>query len=374
MPIYLDYCASTPIDPRVLDEVTRVFKDVYGNADSRTHLFGTRAKEVIEQSRKTIADTLSIDKSEVIFTSGATESNNLAILGLMEFGVESGKKHLITTAIEHKAVLEPMHYLESKGFTLDIISPDTSGRINADDVLSKVREDTLLVSVMHVNNETGIIQPVKEIGEELEKKNVLFHIDAAQSFGKLNDELRLTRYDMLSLSSHKIQGPQGVGALILKRKRYKRPPIKPLFYGGKQEYGFRPGTIPVPLVAGLGKATELSEKEHVLWFQKCQQIKVELLESIKGLNYIVNGDQKYCLPNIINISFPGVDSESVFAALKNEFAFSNGSACNSSSYDLSYVLTAMGLEESIKKCALRISWDKKDFSIHSLLSYINSNK
>lgn len=374
MPIYLDYCASTPIDPRVLDEVTRVFKDVYGNADSRTHLFGTRAKEVVEQSRKTISDTLSIDKSEVIFTSGATESNNLAILGLMEFGVESGKKHLITTAIEHKAVLEPMRYLESKGFTLDIISPNISGRINVDDVLSKVRKDTLLVSVMHVNNETGIIQPVKEIGEELEKKNVLFHIDAAQSFGKLNDELRSTKYDMLSLSSHKIQGPQGVGALILKRKRYKRPPIKPLFYGGKQEYGFRPGTIPVPLVAGLGKAAEVCEKEHVLWVKRCQIIKNELLQTIEGLDYIVNGDQKYCLPSIINISFIGIDSESVFTALKNEYAFSNGSACNSGSYELSHVLTAMGLNENTIDCALRISWDKKGFPVDSLLSYINDNK
>lgn len=374
MPIYLDYCASTPIDPRVLEEVTRVFKDVYGNADSRTHLYGTRAKEVLEKSRKTLGDLLAVDKSEVIFTSGATESDNMAILGLMDYGIETGKKHLITTAIEHKAVLESMHHLTSKGFELDIISPDISGRVNTKDIISKVREDTLLVSVMHVNNETGIIQPIEEIGKELEKKNVFFHIDAAQSFGKLNDQLRLTQYDMLSLSGHKIQGPQGVGALILKRKNYKRPPIKPLFYGGKQEYGFRPGTTPVPLVAGLAIAAKLGESEHILWANKCKLIKNELIRAIDGFEYVINGDQEYCLPNIINISFLGVASESIFSALKNEYAFSNGSACNSGSYELSHVLTSMGLDKNIINCALRISWDKKGFSIDSLLSYINANK
>lgn len=370
MPIYLDYCASAPIDPRVLEEVTRVFTDVYGNADSRTHLFGTRAKEVVEKSRKTLGDILAVDKSEVIFTSGATESDNMAILGLMDYGIKTGKKHLITTAIEHKAVLEPMQHLESKGFELDIVYPNASGRINAIDVLTKVRQDTLLVSVMHVNNETGIIQPVREIGSELDKKGVLFHIDAAQSFGKLNDELRATKYDMLSLSSHKIHGPQGVGGLILKRKKYKRPPIKPLFYGGKQEYGFRPGTTPVPLVAGFAFAAELSEKEHFSWIQGCQLVKEQLFKAIHNLNYVVNGDQEYCLPNVINISFLGVHSESIFAILKDDYAFSNGSACNSGSYTPSHVLTAMGLDENQINFALRISWNRDGFSSERLIKYI----
>ncbi|MGI6647908.1 MAG: cysteine desulfurase family protein [Bacillota bacterium] len=373
MPIYLDYNASAPIDPRVLEEVTRIFTDIYGNADSRTHLFGTRAKEVVERARRTLGDILAIDKSEVIFTSGATESNNMAILGLMDYGLETGKKHLITTAIEHKAVLEPMHHLVSKGFELDIVYPDTSGRIKAEDVLSKVRPDTLLVSVMHVNNETGIIQPISEIGLELDKKDVLFHVDAAQSFGKLNDELRTAKYNMLSLSGHKIKGPQGVGGLVLKRKKYKRPPIKPLFYGGKQEYGFRPGTTPVPLVAGLAYAAELAEKEHASWLKNCQQVKEKLFKAIEGLNYVINGDQNYCLPNVINISFIGVDSESVFAALKNDYAISNGSACNSGSYTPSHVLTAMGLSDEIINSALRLSWSSNhSIDFNKLLEYIKN--
>ncbi|MCB8814722.1 aminotransferase class V-fold PLP-dependent enzyme [Desulfosporosinus shakirovi] len=372
MPIYLDYCASAPIDPRVLEEVTRIFKDVYGNADSRTHLYGTRAKEVVEKSRKTLADLLAVDKSEVIFTSGATESDNMAILGLMDYGIETGKKHLITTAIEHKAVLESMHHLANKGFVLDIVYPDASGRIKAFDILTKVRPDTLLVSVMHVNNETGIIQPIVEIGSELAKKEVLFHIDAAQSFGKLNDELRATKYDMLSLSSHKIQGPQGVGAIILKRKKYKRPPIKPLFYGGKQEYGFRPGTTPVPLVSGFALAAELCEKEHFSWIEGCQLVKEQFLDAIHNLNYVINGDQDYCLPNVINISFLGVDSESVFATLKDHYAFSNGSACNSGNYSSSHVLTAMGLNENQISCALRISWNREGFSFINLIEFVKN--
>lgn len=372
MPIYLDYCASSPIDPRVLDEVTSIFKDAYGNADSRTHLFGTRAKEVVEKSRRTISDILQIDKSEVLFTSGATESNNMAILGLMDYGLESGKKHLVTTSIEHKAVLEPMHYLESKGFTVSFISPCSSGRVSAEDVLAQVREDTLLVSVMHVNNETGIIQPIEEIGKELEKRGILFHIDAAQSFCKLNDELRRTNYNMLSISGHKIGGPQGIGALILKRNNYKRPPLKPLFFGGKQEYGFRPGTTPVPLVAGLAKAAELCESEHTLWVERCRSIKNEFIQAIEGLKYVINGDQKYCIPNIINLSFLGVDSESIFTALKDEYAFSNGSACTSGSYEPSYVLKAMNLDENIINCALRISWNKHSFPHLPLVQYLKA--
>lgn len=372
MPVYLDYCASAPIDQRVLTEVTRIFTEVYGNADSRTHVFGMQAKETVEKSRRIIGEVLDVDKSEVIFTSGATESDNMAILGLMDYGLESGKKHIITTAIEHKAVLEPMHQLEKKGFELDLIYPDSSGRIKAEDVLTRTRPDTLLVSIMHVNNETGIIQPIELIGEELDKRNILFHIDAAQSFGKLNDKLRKTKYNMLSLSGHKIQAPQGVGALVIKRKNYKRPPIKPLFLGGQQEYGFRPGTLPVPLIAGLAYAATLCEKEHCAWVKETKAIKERFLNSLKNLRYVINGDSNYCLPSIVNISFVGVDAESVFTALKDEYAFSNGSACTSKSYTPSHVLTAMGLSEDIINQALRISWDNDtSVSFQKLVDYIN---
>ena len=373
MPVYLDYCASAPIDQRVLSEVTRIFVDVYGNADSRTHFFGMQAKETVENARRTISEILCVDKSEVIFTSGATESDNLAILGLMDYGIESRKKHIITTAIEHNAVLEPMHHLAKRGFELDLIYPDCSGRIKVEDVLAKTRKDTLLVSVMHANNETGIIQPIELIGEELDKQNILFHVDAAQSFGKLNDQLRKTKYNMLSLSGHKIQAPQGVGALVLKRKNYKRPPIKPLFFGGQQEYGFRPGTLPVPLIAGLAYAAALSEKENCDRKKEAKAIKEQFFDAIKSLRYVINGDPNYCLPNVLNISFTGVDAESVFNAVKGEYAFSNGSACTSNNYTSSHVLTSMGLCEAVINQALRISWGyNTSVSFQKLVDYIKS--
>jgi len=373
MTVYLDYCASAPIDSRVLDVMINIYRENYGNADSRTHIFGAKAKEIVEKARKSIAAILDIDSNELIFTSGATESNNIAILGLIDYAIETGKKHIITTAIEHKAVLGPIQFLESKGFDVDYVYPDFSGRIDPEDLLSRIRPDTLFVSVMHVNNETGIIQPVEEIGSELDKKDILFHIDAAQSFGKLNAIIRKTKYNILSLSGHKIKGPQGIGALVLRRKKYKRPPVKPLFHGGRQEYGFRPGTTAVPLVAGLSYAAELCEKEHANWLKGCIEQKEKMLNSLKDVAYKINGDQRYCLPSIINISFDGIDAEAVFSALKEEYAFSNGSACTSGSYEPSHVLKAMGFDDKRINSSLRISWDyESEVDWSKLVSYIKS--
>jgi len=211
MSVYLDYNASAPIDSRVLDYMVEVYRNNIGNADSRTHTFGESARSIVEEARKRVASLIGVSAEEVFFTSGATESNNIAIQGLREYAQQTGKKHIITTAIEHKAILETVRALEKEGFVIDIIKPDMSGRVNAEEVLSKVKEDTLLVSVMHVNNETGIIQPVKEIGEILYEKEVLFHIDATQSCGKLVDEIRGLKYNMLSFSAHKLMGPQGIG-------------------------------------------------------------------------------------------------------------------------------------------------------------------
>ena len=205
---------------------------------------------------------MSVNSDEIFFTSGATESNNIALQGLRDYARESGKNHIITTAIEHKAVLETVKHLEKQGFDVDIVPLGASGRINENDILKRVSEKTLVVSVMHVNNETGIIQPVIEIGEELQKRDILFHVDATQSCGKLVDEIRLLKYNMLSFSAHKLMGPQGVGVLVLRKKAYKLPPVKPVLFGGQQEHGIRPGTIPVALVAGCGKACELAEKEY----------------------------------------------------------------------------------------------------------------
>ena len=354
---YLDFNASAPIDKKVLEYMVEIYQNNFGNANSRTHIFGTAAKGIVESSRQTIADILSIDKTDIIFTSGSTESNNMSVLGMLDYAKTSGRNHFITTSIEHKAILEPMKYLQTNGCKVDFISPNESGRIKADDVLSKISDKTAMVSVMHVNSETGIIQPVHEIGEALCKTSIYFHVDATQSFGKLNNDLRNLKYDMLSITAHKIRGPQGIGALILRRKNYKRPPIKPLLLGGPQERGFRPGTTPVALVAGFALAAQLCEENHLKYVSGCKKIKDSFLNAIQELSYQLNGDPNYCMPNTINLSFKGIDAESVFLALKNTYAFSNGSACTSGSFTPSYVLTAMGLDEERIRSALRLSWD-----------------
>lgn len=357
MAIYLDYNASAPVDARVLDRMIDVYRSHYGNADSRTHIFGTDAKEIVASARKTIAEILCIDSTDIIFTSGSTESNNMATVGLLEYALESGRNHFITTSIEHKSVLEAIKYLQSKGCVVDFVSPDETGRVKSSQILDLVTDKTLLVSMMHVNSETGIIQPIEEVGETLAGTKTYFHIDATQGFGKLNDSLRRVKYNMMSITAHKLGGPQGVGALILKRdKTYRRPPVKPLLFGGQQERGFRPGTTPVALVAGFALAAKLCNEEADDHMKECEKLKVQLLESIKGLDYKINGDQKYCIPNTLNISFTGVDAEGFFVSLKDDYAFSNGSACNSGSHAPSYVLTSMGLDEKRVSEAIRISW------------------
>lgn len=358
MGIYLDYNASAPIDGRVLDVMVDVYKNVYGNADSRTHDFGDSARKVVENAREQVAQLLGVDKGEVFFTSGSTESNNIAICGLKSYAEKTGKKHVITSSIEHKAVLETVKSLKEIGFEIDIIDPKEDGRIDADKLLSYVREDTLLVSLMHANNETGVIQPIKEVGDMLADKGILFHVDATQSCGKLVPELREVKYNMLSLSAHKLSGPQGVGALILKKNRYKLPPVKAITYGGQQEYGIRPGTIPVALVAGLGKACEFAELEYESNIRKYQDNKKVVLKAIEesGLNYVINGNQNFCMPNTLNVSFIGVESEALMLSSKQYCGISNGSACTSHDYSPSYVLTAMGLPEERISSAIRISW------------------
>jgi len=374
MAVYLDYNASAPLDERVLKRMIDVYRSHFGNADSRTHVFGTDAKEIVSASRKTIAEILGIDSSDIFFTSGSTESNNMAILGLLDYALESGRNHFITTSIEHKSVLEAMKYLQSKGCTVDYVSPDSSGRIKPSQILELVTDKTLPVSMMHVNSETGIIQPIEEIGEALAETKTYFHIDATQGFGKLNNSLRNTKYNMLSITAHKLGGPQGIGAFILRRDRtYRRPPVKPLMYGGQQERGYRPGTTPVALVAGFALAAELCDKEALEHMESCRAVKESFLKAISGLHYTLNGDQEYCLPSTINVSFRGIDAEGIFLAVKDEYAFSNGSACNSGSHAPSYVLTAMGLDENRISEAIRISWSydtKVDFT--ALVNYVES--
>lgn len=372
MSIYFDYNASTPLDQRVLDVMIDVYQNKYGNADSRTHDFGETARSTVESARKQVAELLAVNKDEVFFTSGATESDNITILGLQEFAEKTSKKHIITTSIEHKAVLEPLHQLEKRGFEVTYIDPDSSGRINADELLSKVRNDTLLVSVMHANNETGIIQPIDVIGEELSKTETFFHVDAAQSFGKLVDELKSIKYNFLSASAHKMYGPQGVGVLVLKKKRYKMPPVKSIMYGGSQEKGIRPGTISTALIAGFGKACEIAAKEHGVYYMKYQDNKKYILDALKssGVDYCINGNLEYAMPNTLNVSFNGVNSEALMLATRQFCAVSNGSACNSSSYKPSYVLSAMGLNLERIESAIRISWGIDDMGLDNFTNML----
>ena len=358
MSTYLDYNGSAPIDQRVLDVMIEVYKGTIGNADSRTHNHGESARLVVENARKQVAELLGISSGEVFFTSGSTESNNIAIQGLMEYAEETGKKHIITTAIEHKAVLETVKALEKKGYDVEFVDPDRSGIVNSEDILSKVREDTLLVSVMHVNNETGMIQPVEHIGKVLAEKKILFHVDATQSCGKLIDEIRTLNYNMLSFSAHKFQGPQGIGVLVLRKDGYRLPPIKGIMYGGQQEHGIRPGTIPVALVAGCGYACEIATQEYDHNKEKLDSLKKVVLKIFdeSGIDYHFNGDQRHCVNSAVNICIPGVVSEALMIMAKQYCSISNGSACTSKNYFPSYVLKAMGIPEEEIECSVRISW------------------
>lgn len=356
--VYLDYNASAPIDSRVLNVMIDVYKNTYGNADSRTHDYGEQARKVVAEGRKHVADLLGVNSDEVFFTSGATESNNMALLGLSEYAEQTGKKHIITTAIEHKAVLNAAKHMERKGFIVEYIKPKQSGRIDIDDIMGRLREDTLLVSVMHANNETGVIQPIKEIGELLEDTPTIFHTDVTQTCGKLVEEIRGLNYDMMSIAAHKMYGPQGIGALILRKKKYKLPPIKPILFGGSQEHGIRPGTTPVALVAGFGEACRLAAKEYKRNMHEYENIKSTMLQCLSnsGLKYSINGIQQYCMPTTLNVCLEGVNSEALMIATKQYCGISNGSACNSKSYDPSYVLTAMGMPATKIESSIRISW------------------
>lgn len=358
MSVYLDYNASAPIDPRVLDVMIDIYKNQVGNADSRTHDFGQKSRVVVENARKDVAQLFGVSPEEVFFTSGATESNNIAIQGLQQYMNETGKKHIITSSIEHKAVLETAKAMISRGFEVDFVNPDIDGRVSSASVLSKVTNKTVLVSIMHVNNETGVIQPVDEIGKALSEQAVLFHIDATQSSGKLVEEIKNLSYDILSFSAHKLGGPQGIGGLILRKKDYKYPPVTGIMYGGQQEKGISPGTIPVALVAGLGEACRLLQAEYKVNQKKAAHIKKEIIRLLEytGIKYKINGDPQNCLPSTLSICIEGVSSEALMIATKQYCAVSNGSACTSNSYTPSYVLTAMGFDQERIENSIRISW------------------
>ena len=356
MPAYLDCNATTPVELDVLEAVVRFMRDDYGNAGSRTHEFGALAKQAVQNARDRIRSIVGAEREEVLFTSGATESNNMAILGLAREGRKQNKRHIITTAIEHKAVLEPIEHLVREGFEATILPVDRAGRVSAGHIADALRDDTLLVSMMHVNNETGVIQPIEDAVKVLANHDAFLHVDAAQGFGKEIHALQDHRIDLISISGHKIYAPKGIGALIARRRGYRTAPLSPLMYGGGQERGLRPGTMPVQLIVGLGVASEIAQREHCERKRRCLDMRAEALDALADLDPVIHGDPNFIAPHVLNISLQEIDAEAAMVALKGVAAVSNGSACTSHSYQPSHVLEAMGLSEDEISTALRISW------------------
>ena len=357
MSIYLDCNATTPIEPEVFLKMKKFFLEEYGNASSRTHEYGNKAKKAIQEARRCISNVFNAQTGDkLIFTSGATESNNLCILGLIDYAKKTNKKHVICSAIEHKAVLEPVQKLKSLGFDISFIQPNSDGVVDINELKAALRDDTFLVSIMHVNNETGVIQPLPEICNILKNHPAYFHTDAAQSFGKIINDLTLRRIDFTSISGHKIYGPKGIGALFMRRRKFEQTPLAPIMYGGGQENGLRPGTLPTPLIVGLGKAAEMAIENNGPRMQKCQAYKEQVLCALSKINVLYNGNLSLSLPNVVNFSIPGIDSESAILTLKDVIAVSNGSACTSNSYTSSQVLSAMRLPEDRISGAIRMSW------------------
>jgi cysteine desulfurase len=355
-PVYLDCNATTPMEPLVREVLLRYLDEEYGNEGSRTHEYGARAKQAVQRARDQLATVVGAKRDEVIFTSGATESNNLAILGLREAAKQAGRMHCITSAIEHKAVLEPLEQLEYEGFTVTRLPVGLGGFVEPKALEEALRPDTFLVSLMQANNETGVVQPLKEIAAVLAKHDAYFHTDAAQGFGKDIDALLNPRIDMISVSGHKIFAPKGVGALIARRRGYDRLPLKPLVFGGGQERGLRPGTLPVALIVALGEATELAVSDHEVRQRKCLSMRAEAMAAFEPLHPRFSGDTERVMPHVLNVAFAGLDSEALIVALKDMIAISNGSACTSSSYTPSHVLKAMGMTDDQANSCVRISW------------------
>lgn len=355
-PIYLDCAATTPLEDSVKDTLLHYLTEDYGNEGSRTHEFGSRAKQAVQKARDQVAGVAGAKRDEVLFTSGATESNNLAILGLAAEGEKQGKKHIICSRIEHKAVLEPVEALEEQGFEVTWVDADASGQVSPQAISKALRKDTLLVTLMQVNNETGVRQPIREVCDALRDHPAYLHCDAAQGYGKELESLKDLRIDLISISGHKIYGPKGIGALIARRRGFRKCPLSPITVGGGQERGLRPGTLPVPLIAALGEAAALAEKDAAKRMKRCQEIRKAALQALAPLNPKLTGDPAHVLPHILNLSISGIDSEALIVSLKDLIAISNGSACTSTSYSASHVLKAMGMNDDEANACIRLSW------------------
>lgn len=353
--IYLDYAATTPADPAVAEKIAQclTLDGVFGNPASRSHRFGWQAEEVVDIARNQVAELIGADPREIIWTSGATEADNLAIKGIAEWQ-QSG--HIITCAIEHKAVLDTCQKLEQNGFQVTYLSPSPNGIISPDDVEQAIRPDTILISIMHVNNELGTIQDIQKIGEIAHQHHIPFHVDAAQSAGKIPIDISQLPVDFMSFSGHKLYGPKGIGVLFAKRNQ--QPNIEAQIHGGGHERGLRSGTLPTHQIAGIGVAFELAREKLPEEQVRLSDLKFKFWDKVKCLGQVgINGDIEKSVPGIINIRFGGVDSEALLMAFK-DIAVSSGSACTSASVEPSFVLKQLGLSDQDAHASLRFSFGR----------------
>ena len=350
-PIFLDYQSTTPCDPRVVEAMLPWFTEKFGNPHSRSHAYGWEAEEATEIARKHVADLIGGSHKEIVFTSGATESNNIAIKGVAHFYGDK-KKHIITTNTEHKCVLDSCRHLEKEGFEVTYLPVETNGLVDLEKLKAAIREDTAIVSIMAINNEIGVIQPLKEIGAICREKNVFFHTDAAQSFGKIPLDVEEMNIDLMSISGHKIYGPKGIGALFVRRRPRVR--LEPLITGGGQERGMRSGTLPTPQVVGLGEAARIAKAEMQKDFDHVKRLSDKFMTEIvdRVPEIYLNGDREQRYPGCINLSFAYIEGESMIMAIK-DLAVSSGSACTSASLEPSYVLRALGVGEDLAHTSIR---------------------
>jgi cysteine desulfurase len=353
-PIYLDYAATTPMDPRVADKMMQymTLDGEFGNPASRSHSFGWNAEAAVEEARKHVADLVNANPKEIIWTSGATESDNLAIKGAAHFYQKKGK-HLITCKTEHKAVLDTCRQLEREGYEVTYLDPAPTGLIDLKTLEEAIREDTILISIMHVNNEIGVIQDIAAIGELARSRGVLFHVDAAQSAGKVPIDVQAMKVDLMSFSAHKVYGPKGMGALFVRRKPRVR--LEAQIHGGGHERGMRSGTLPTHQIVGMGEAFRIAKAEMAADNERIRCLRDKLYKGIKDIEEVyINGDIEHGVPNIFNVSFNFVEGESLIMALK-DLAVSSGSACTSASLEPSYVLRALGRNDELAHSSIRFS-------------------
>ena len=355
--IYFDYASTTPVDPRVAKKMHEclLLDGNFGNPSSRSHEFGWKAEEVVEKARLQVADLINADSREIVWTSGATESDNLAIKGAAKFYKDKGN-HIITSKIEHKAVLDPCRQLEREGFEVTYLDPNEDGVVTLEEIKKHVKDETILISLMHINNELGSINDIEKIGNFAREKNIIFHVDAAQSIGKIDVDLSKLNVDLMSFSAHKCYGPKGMGALYIRRKPRVR--LEALIHGGGHERGFRSGTLATHQIVGMGEAFSLVKKEMAKDNKKIKELSEFFWDQISGIEEIVlNGNKKNKVANITNVSFSYVEGESLIMALK-DVAVSSGSACTSASLEPSYVLRALGRPDELAHSSIRFSFGR----------------